>query len=129
MNIALLALSVPICIADMTSFVIPNIYHKILFYCTLTYLALVGIGQLRQVAVSLVILILLHLIGTGMGDLKLLALILLTHSFNAAEYIAFVYIVALVHIAAMTAFHRAIPSKIALAPSIFIGLGTYLATR
>ena len=129
MNIALLALSVPICIADMTSFVIPNIYNKILFYCALTYLALVGIGQLRQVAVSLVILILLHLIGTGMGDLKLLALILLTHSFNAAEYIAFVYIVALVHIAAMTAFHRAIPSKIALAPSIFIGLGTYLATR
>ena len=129
MNLALLALSVPICIADMTSFVIPNIYNKILFYCALTYLALVGIGQLRQVAVSLVILILLHLIGTGMGDLKLLALILLTHSFNAAEYIAFVYIVALVHIAAMTAFHRAIPSKIALAPSIFIGLGTYLATR
>ena len=129
MNIALLALSVPICIADMTSFVIPNIYNKILFYCALTYLALVGIGQLRQVAVSLVILILLHLIGTGMGDLKLLALILLTHSFNAAEYIVLVFIVALVHTAVMTAFHRAIPSKIALAPSIFIGLGTYLATR
>ena len=129
MNLALLALSIPICIADMNNFVIPNIYKKILFYCALTYLALVGIGQLRQVAVSLVILILLHLIGTGMGDLKLLALILLTHSFNAAEYIAFVFIVALVHIAVMTAFHRAIPSKIAPAPSIFIGLGTYLATR
>ena len=129
MNLALLALSIPICIADMNNFVIPNIYNKILFYCALTYLALVGLGQHRQVAVSLVILILLHLIGTGMGDLKLLALILLTHSFNAAEYIALVFIVALVHIAVMTAFHRAIPSKIAPAPSIFIGLGTYLATR
>jgi Flp pilus assembly protein protease CpaA len=129
MNLALLALSIPICIADMTSFVIPNIYNKILFYFALTYLALVGLGQLRQVAVTLAILILLHLIDTGMGDLKLLALILLTHSFHAAEYIASVYIVALVHIAVMTAFHRAIPSKIALAPSIFIGLGTYLATR
>jgi Flp pilus assembly protein protease CpaA len=129
MNIALLALSIPICIADMSNFVIPNIYNKVLLYCALTYLALVGLGQLRQVAVSLAILILLYLIGTGMGDLKLLAIILLTHSFNAAEYIAFVFIVSLVHIAVMTAFHRAIPSKIALAPSIFIGLGTYLATR
>ena len=129
MNIALLALSIPICIADIRSFVIPNIYNKILFYCALTYLSLVGLGQLRQVAVSLAILILLHLIGTGMGDLKLLALILLTHSFNVAEYIAFVFIVALVHISVMTAFHRAIPSKIALAPSIFMGLATYLATR
>ena len=126
---ALLALSIPICIADMSNFVIPNIYNKILFYCALTYLALVGFGQLRQVAISLAILILLYLIGTGMGDLKLLALILLTNSFNVAEYIAFVFIVALVHIAVMTAFHRVIPSKIALAPSIFVGLGTYLATR
>ena len=90
MNIALLALSVPICIADMSYFVIPNIYNKVLFYCALTYLVLVGLGQLRQVAVSLAILVLLYLISTGMGDLKLLAIILLTHSFNAAEYIAFV---------------------------------------
>ena len=126
---ALLALSIPICIADMSNFVIPNIYNKILFYCALTYLPFVGLGQLRQVAVSLAKLILLYLMGTGMGDLKLLALILLTNSFNAAECIAFVSIVALVHIAVMTAFHRAIPSKIALAPSIFVGLGTYLATR
>jgi len=129
MNVLLFALALPVCIADFSSFVIPNIYTKILFYLALMHLILFGFGQLRQVAISLAILLLLLLAGTGMGDIKLLALILSTHSFNATEYIACVFLMAIVHIVILTAIHRAIPSKIPLAPSIFIGLATYLAAR
>jgi Flp pilus assembly protein protease CpaA len=129
MNVALFALALPICIADLSTFVIPNIYTKILFYLTLIHLSLFGFGQLRDVVVSLAALLLLILLGIGMGDVKLLALILLSHSFNAPEYIAFAFLLGLLHIVILTGIHRAIPSKIALAPSIFIGLATYLAAR
>jgi Flp pilus assembly protein protease CpaA len=129
MIFALLALALPICIADLSAFVIPNIYTKILFYLVLVHLILLGFGQLRSVVISLVMLLLLLLTGIGMGDVKLLALILLSHSFNAPEYIAYVFLIGLLHIVILTGIHRAIPSKIALAPSIFIGLATYLAAR
>ena len=129
MNVALFILALPICIADLSTFVIPNIYTKILFYLTLIHLSLFGFSQLGDVVVSLAALLLLILIGIGMGDVKLLALILLSHSFNAPEYIAYVFLLGLLHIVILTGIHRAIPSKIALAPSIFIGLATYLAAR
>jgi len=129
MNVALFALALPICTADLSTFVIPNIYTKILFYLALIQLTLFGFGQLRDVMVSLASLLLLILLGIGMGDVKLLSLILLTHSFNAPEYIAYVFLLGLLHIVILTGIHRAIPSKIALAPSIFIGLATYLAAR
>jgi Flp pilus assembly protein protease CpaA len=129
MNVALFALALPICIADLSTFVIPNIYTKILFYLTLIHLTLFGFGNLGDVVVSLAALSLLILIGIGMGDVKLLAVILFTHSFNAPEYIAYVFLLGLLHIVILTGIHRAIPSKIALAPSIFIGLATYLAAR
>ena len=129
MNVALFALALPICIADLSTFIIPNIYTKILFYLTLIHLSLFGFGQLRDVVVSLAALLLLVLIGIGMGDVKLLASILLTHSFNTTEYIAYVFLMGMVRIVILTAIDRAIPSKIALAPSIFIALATYLATR
>jgi len=129
MNVALFVLALPICIADLSTFIIPNIYTKILFYLMLIHLSLFGFGQLRDVVVSLVALLLLILIGIGMGDVKLLALILLSHSFNAPEYIAYIFLMGLLHMVILTGFHRAIPSKIALAPSIFIALATYLAAR
>lgn len=129
MNVALFALALPICIADLSTFVIPNVYIKILFYLALIQLTLFGFGQLRDVAIYLVILSLLLLAGLGMGDVKLLAIILFTHSFNATEYISYVFLIGMVHIVILTAIHRKIPPIIALAPSIFIGLATYLATR
>ena len=129
MNVALFILALPICIADLSTFVIPNIYTKVIFYLALIHLTLFGFCQLRDVVVSLASLLLLILLGIGMGDVKLLALILLTHSFNAPEYIAYVFLMGMVHILILTAIDRAIPSKIALAPSIFIGLATYLAAR
>ena len=129
MIFGLLALALPICISDLSAFVIPNIYTKILFYLVLVHLTLFGFGQLRNVVISLVVLLLLLLTGIGMGDVKLLASILLTQSLNATEYITYVFLVGIVHILILTGINRAIPRKIALAPSIFIGLATYMATR
>lgn len=129
MNIALLVLAIPVCIADLSTFVIPNIYNKILFYAALIHLGVYGFGQLPTILFSIVILVIMLLVGTGMGDIKILAVILLTHSFNPFQFITYVFLMAMVHIVILTAIHRTMPSKIALAPSIFIGLATYLAAR
>lgn len=129
MNVALFALAIPVCIADMSTFAIPNIYNKILFYATLIHLGRYGFGQFREFLFSLVILVMLLMVGTGMGDIKILALILLTHNFNTIQFITYVFLLAMVHIVILAVVHRTMPSKIALAPSIFIGLATYLAAR
>ena len=67
MNIALLALAIPICIADLNAFVIPNIYNKMLFYVALTHMAYFGFSQFTQYGISLIILVALFLLRTGMG--------------------------------------------------------------
>ena len=129
MDVALLLLGMPICIADCSAFEIPNIYTKILFLFAAMHLFIYGFGDLRQVGISGLTLVLLLVLKVGMGDIKLLALVLVTHSFNAFDYLGFVFLLAMVHIVVLAGFNRTIPSKIPLAPIIFIGLSTYLATR
>lgn len=129
MDLALLLLGIQICIADCSAFVIPNIYTKILFFFAAMHLFIYGFGDLRQVGISGITLVLLLVLKVGMGDIKLLALVLVTHSINAFDYLGFVFLLAMVHIVVLTGINRTIPSKIPLAPSIFIGLSTYLATR
>ena len=128
MNFVLILLAIPVCIADISSFVIPNIYNKILSYAALIHISLFGIGQVREFGFSLVILLILLFFGIGMGDIKLLTLILATHAFSAIDFLGFVFLLAMVHIVVLVGIHRRIPSKIPLAPSIFMGLATYLAT-
>ncbi len=128
MNIALLLFATPICIADLRSFVIPNIYMKVLSYVGFIHLSIFGIGLLQDLFVSIAVLVSLVLFRIGMGDIKLLGLILITHSYNAIEFIGGILLVAVVHIVVLTGIHRKIPSKIPMAPSIFAGLITYLAT-
>jgi Flp pilus assembly protein protease CpaA len=128
-DIALLLLAIPICIADMYSLVIPNIYTKTLFYIALMHVCLFGFGPLRALLVSAVILIFLLIFATGMGDIKLLGLILISHTYSAIEFFGAILLLAVVHIVVLMGIHRRIPSKIPLAPSIFVGLVTYLATR
>jgi hypothetical protein len=128
MNFALFLLALPISIADIKGFVIPNIYNKILLYVALIHLSFYGFGDLRDVLVSVVIVIWLALLRTGMGDVKTLSLILMTHTAGSVEFIGIVFFLAIVHIVVLMGFHQEIPSKIPLAPSIFLGLATYLAT-
>ena len=129
MNYVLFVLAIPVCIADISSFLIPNIYTKILFYVSLMHIIFYGIGGVREVLLAVAILSLLLFFGTGMGDIKLLTLIILTHSSNILNFLGFVFFLAIVHIVVLAGIHRRIPTKIPLAPSIFIGLATYLATR
>lgn len=129
MDLVLFALVVPVCIADLSTFVIPNIYTKILSYAALIHLVLHGFGEVIELSIFLVILVFLLILGTGMGDIKLLALIMATHNLSATVFIAYVFIVAMVHIVVLTAINRAIPAKLPLAPSIFVGLISYLAAR
>ena len=129
MDFALLVLAIPVCIADINSFAIPNIYSKILFYVALIHIWIHGIARVREVLLAVAILSLLLFFGTGMGDIKLLTLIILTHSSNILNFLGFVFFLAIVHIVVLVGIHRRIPTKIPLAPSIFIGLATYLATR
>jgi hypothetical protein len=129
MNIALFALALPICVADMSGFVIPNIYNRILFYVALVQLSFHGFGDLQYLLFAALMLTALLFLGTGMGDAKILALIVLTHVLGLIEYFGIVFLLASVHIVVLVGVHRRIPSKIPLAPSIFIGLATYLATR
>jgi len=128
-DLALLLLAIPICVADCSSFVIPNMYNKILFLFAAVHLSIYGFGDLKKVAFSASLLIVLLIFKVGMGDIKLLAIILITHSFSAVDYLGYVFLLAMVHIVVIAGISREIPSKIAMAPSIFVGLTTYLATR
>jgi len=128
-DLALLLLAVPICVADCGSFVIPNVYNKILFIFAAVHLSIYGFGDLKKVAFSASLLVVLLIFKVGMGDIKLLAIILITHSFSAVDYLGYVFLLAMVHIVVIAGISREIPSKIAMAPSIFVGLTTYLATR
>jgi len=128
-DLALVLLALPICVADCSSFVIPNVYNRIFLCFSCLHLAIYGLGDLDKVALSALLLLILLMFGLGMGDIKLLALILITYSFSAIDYLGFVLLWALVHIVVLAGVSRKIPSKIPLAPSIFIGLATYLATR
>jgi hypothetical protein len=128
MNFALFLLALPISIADIKGFVIPNIYNKILLYVALFHLSFYGFGDLRDVLISAVILIGLALLRAGMGDIKTLSLICMTHTAGSVEFIGIVFFLAIVHIVVLMGLHQKIPSKIPLAPSIFLGLATYLAT-
>ncbi len=129
MDLALLLLAIPICVADCSSFVIPNVYNKILFLFAAVHLSIFGFGDLKEVAFSAFILAVLLIFKIGMGDIKLVALILITHSFSGVDYLGYVFLLAMVHIVVIAGFSREIPSKIPMAPSIFVGLTTYLATR
>jgi hypothetical protein len=128
-DVALFLLGIPVCVADCGSFVIPNIYNKILFIVACVRLLIYGFGDLDKIALSASILVVLLIFKIGMGDIKLLALILITHSFSAINYLGYVFLLSMVHIVVLAGITRKIPSRIPLAPSIFIGLSTYLATR
>jgi Flp pilus assembly protein protease CpaA len=128
MDFAILILAIPICIADTSSFTIPNIYSKFLFYAASIHLAFFGLGNWVDVSVGGAILLVMMTLGVGMGDIKILALILITHTHGAISIFPYVFLFAAIHIMIFFTLRGHIPSRIALAPSIFLGFATYLAT-
>jgi len=128
MDFAILILVIPICIADISSFTIPNIYSKFLFYVASIHLSLFGLGNWVEVSVGGAILLVMMILGVGMGDIKILALLLITHTHGAISILPHVFLFAAIHIMIVFTLRGQIPSRIALAPSIFLGFATYLAT-
>jgi hypothetical protein len=77
-------------------------------------------------------LLLMATIGVGMGDCKLLGLIVLMLQltrFQEFELLLLaIFIIALIQIVLIWLHSKVIPRTIALAPAIFIGTSLYLAT-
>ena len=125
--------AVPISLADIKSFSIPNIYLIWLCFLCTPYVLVHGIGPVSRILVIVTILTVLQLCGLGMGDVKLLtilALMLNSDPQTAFYHLGFsVTVCATIYAITETLLNRELPRKIALAPSIFAGLALYLATR
>jgi Flp pilus assembly protein protease CpaA len=125
--------AVPISLADIKSYSIPNIYLIWLCFLCTPYVLAHGVGPVSRILIIVAILAILQLCGLGMGDVKLLAIValMLNSDLQSAFYhVGFsVTLCATVYAITETLLNRELPRKIALAPSIFAGLALYLATR
>jgi Flp pilus assembly protein protease CpaA len=125
--------AIPISLADTKSIKIPNVYLWLLFLGLAPFIAVNGLGSIARLASTFLIVLTFHLCGMGMGDVKLLCLIVL--AFNSdrqfSSHIFFSYLlgVATIHGLILTLKNQMMPRKLPLAPSIFLGLALYLATR
>ena len=128
MDLALILFALPICIADTSTFVIPNMYSKILTYVTSLHLIIHGFGNWQVLVLPISFLLIMVLLHVGMGDIKLLALMLVTHVNSAISIVPCVFLYATIHIMMVFLVRGRFPLKIPLAPSIFLGFATYLAT-
>ena len=125
--------ALPIVIADYSSRKIPNIY--LVYYAYLCALSLFtqGFPQISSMVCTVLILMLAGFSGAGMGDIKLLLLIILfirPHCIQELlSFFLMVFAVCAVEIAMTCLATKAFVRTIAMAPSIFIGTGLYLATN
>ena len=126
-------MAIPISLADIKSYSIPNIYLIWLSVLCMPHVLMQGLGPVPKILFVFAILAVLHLCGLGMGDVKLLAIVALmlnsdprTIFFNLGFSII---VSAVIYAITKTLWNRQLPRKIPLAPSIFIGLALYLATR
>lgn len=124
--------AIPISVADLASFRIPNIYNKILGYGTCVTALVNGIGCLSDLAIYIGLLSLLYLLGIGMGDIKLLLIIGIAlnsnSDINSFMFFNYLFVCASVHVVISYLAFGAFQEKIAMAPSIFLGLSAYLVT-
>ncbi len=123
--------SLPISLADLRYNKIPNIYLSLLAIALTPVLVMNGLGPIQRLLISTSCLAVLHLCGMGMGDIKLLALIVvyLNSSMELSLLELFGYLVSItaLHIVAIGLKNRNLPKSIPLAPSIFLALALYLA--
>lgn len=128
-----LVLAIPISLADLKSFTIPNVYLVMLSLLCAPYVFFNGLGQISVILAALFILLILNLLGLGMGDAKLLSIILLTlnsDGYSDLTLLAVLIILsASLHVMWRTLKNRSLPRRIPLAPTIFVGLALYLATQ
>ena len=127
-----LLFALPISIADITSRKIPNIYLQLYAYAVAVLVVFRGVPDLIFILVVLVTLLLMSVIGVGMGDCKLLGLLVLMlqlSRFQEFELLLLsIFMIALIQIVLIGLYSKVIPRTIAMAPAIFIGTTLYLAT-
>jgi Flp pilus assembly protein protease CpaA len=127
-----LLFALPISIADIASRKIPNIYLQLYAYAVVILVVFRGVPDLIFILVVLVTLLLMSAIGVGMGDCKLLGLIVLMlqlSRFKEFELLLLsIFMIALIQIVLIWLYSKVIPRTIAMAPAIFIGTTLYLAT-
>jgi len=97
------------------------------------YLLINGFGPVLKLVVVVLILGFLYLIGLGMGDVKLMAIISLSLNSDIQANLSFLALLILIsassYVIVKTLWDHEVPRRIPLAPSIFVGLTLYLATR
>jgi Flp pilus assembly protein protease CpaA len=125
--------AVPISLADLKIFKIPNIYLWLLCICLTPFIATNGFGPVTQLAFTASIILILSLCGMGMGDAKLLFLIALAfnfdHQFSFLIFSSYLLALATIHALVLALRYQFLPRRLPMAPSIFIALLLYLATR
>ena len=127
-----LLFALPISIADISSRKIPNIYLQIYAYAVAVLVVVRGLPGAIFMLVVLTTLSLMSAVGVGMGDCKLLGLIVLMlqlSRFQEFELLLLaIFMIALIEIVLIWLYSKVIPRTIAMAPAIFIGTSLYLAT-
>jgi len=125
--------AIPISLADSKSFKIPNVYLWLLLLGLAPFIAVNGLGSISRLVSSFLIVLTLHLCGMGMGDVKLLCQIVLAFNsdreFSSLTFFSYLLGVATIHVLILTLKNQMMVRKLPLAPSIFVGLALYLATR
>ncbi len=124
--------SIPISLADLRDSKIPNIYLSFLATALTPVLVVNGLGPIQRLLIGVSLLVVLHLCGMGMGDVKLLTLIVVylnsSMELSLLELFGYLVSIAALHIVAIGLKNRNLPKSIPLAPSIFLALALYLAT-
>ena len=124
--------SIPISLADLRYNKIPNIYLSLLAIALIPVLVMNGLGPIQRLMIGASFLAVLHLCGMGMGDVKLLTIIVvylnISTDLSLVELFGYLLSIAALHIVAIGLKNRKFPKSIPLAPSIFLALALYLAT-
>ena len=127
-----LLLSLPICIADLSQRKIPNIYLQLYTYYVGALLVVNGIPAPQFIILVCLSLSIFSFFGVGMGDCKLLALIVLMLKLSDTQefelLLLSILLAALIEIVLRWGLSKVFPRTIAMAPAIFLGTSLYLAT-
>ena len=127
-----LLFAIPISIADLSQRKIPNIYLQIYAYYVGAFLLVNGLPCAQFMLVVILTLGLFSIFGVGVGDCKLLALIvLMVEISNLQEFeqlLIAILLTSLIDIMLRWGYSKVFPRTIAMAPAIFLGTSLYLAT-
>jgi Flp pilus assembly protein protease CpaA len=127
-----LLFAIPISIADLSQRKIPNIYLQLYAYYVGALLIVNGLPSASLMLIVILTLGLLSIFGVGMGDCKLLALIIvMVEISNLQEFgqlLIAILITSLIEIMLRWGYSKVFPRTIAMAPAIFLGTSLYLAT-